>query len=199
MIRAASTFALSFTFTLTFTFFGCASQAPRVEVARAVGRNAKARLGWLTRDDPDTLVTCNRRVDDQGNGVGILGPCAKVGTDGVSHTIVSWTNAEHPDTSAADAGPWHGCWLELDDAQLVPRETPARAWFVTPGEKRLLEEWHPEPTLTADQYRLEASISPEHKWLALAHLAIGLGEGERIVEIPAARLLPLPDCPAAGR
>ena len=180
----------------------CASQTPtvattsepRVEVKRAVGKNVpkEPRLGWVTWDD-DTLVACNRRIDDEGRSAGVLGPCKRVGADGVLHTIVSWTNFERPDASLADAGPQPICSLELQPTR-APDTQPATVMLVQPSGTVELEAWKPESGLTADEYRVEASFSPDGKWMALVHLAIGLGEGQRTVEIAGVRRVPRPVC-----
>ena len=180
----------------------CATQNTKVEVKRAVGANTGAhggkrpRLAWVAWDDENTLVVCNRRVDDNGNPVGILGPCSKVGSDGVMHRMVSWLNTEGADKTFADATPYERCTLELEDAQLVPAPKPAKLFLVGPTGKQELEHWTPEGKLTADAYHLEVTFSPEMTWMAVVRVAIGLGEGERTIEVVSASLLPLPTCAA---
>jgi hypothetical protein len=181
---------------------GCAQQTPQIEVKRAVSPATAAphagkrpRLGWVAWDDDKTLVFCNRRVDDQGRGLGVLGPCKKVTPDKTPKLLVSWLNIDTPDRTAADAGPWAQCSLELEDAKLVPPATPAKLWLVTPTGKRELEAWPPEANLTADAYQYEVSFSPDGAWMAVLRLAIGLGEGERTIELVGAKLHPVPKCP----
>jgi hypothetical protein len=126
--------------------------------------------------------------------VGILGPCSKVGSDGGMHRIVSWLNSEGADKTAADASPYERCSLTLEDAQLVPAPRPAKLFLVGPSGQQELEHWTPDGKLTADAYQLEVSFSPAGTWMAVIRVAIGLGEGERTIEVVSASLLPLPAC-----
>ncbi|MFI5288981.1 MAG: hypothetical protein ACHQ17_04995 [Polyangia bacterium] len=187
---------------------GCATQAPAVAPRSTTPLGAKTarpasawpRLGWVAWDDPDTLVVCDRRVADDGAPIGVLGPCKKIGPDNVPHKLISWLNADQPDESVADASPFSACHLELDEMQLVPKPVPARAWLVGPSGKRtLLAEWTPDASVDGDRFRLEATFSPGGKWMALVELAIGVGEGERTLEIAGAHLYPTPACADAPR
>jgi hypothetical protein len=162
----------------------CATQSPSVEVRHQIGLRApeEPRLGWVTWADDETLVGCSRRIDDEGNPVGVLGPCKKVGPDGVVRPLVSWLNAEAPDRSPLG--------FRVEPSRR-PDEAPARLW----AGKMLIEAWTPEKELTADEYRVEATRSPAGKWLGLVHLAIGIGEGQRTIEVTGLRLIPAADAP----
>lgn len=173
---------------------GCAAQSPQLSTRTPEG-GRHARFGWVAWDAPDTLITCNRRVDDHGTTLGVLGPCARIRPNLPRQALVSWLNINRPDTTPADAAPWKTCSLRLEDAQLGPTPSPARLWLVTPSGRRELAAWTPEARLTADVFKMEATFSPDGPWLGIVHLAIGLGEGERVIEIPIAQVIPLPDCP----
>jgi hypothetical protein len=179
---------------------GCAFSptkgAPRARETPG-GRHLAAhslRLGWLTWSNPTTVLYCNRRIDDQGNPVGVTGPCWRQEAGDAPHRIVTWTNAGRPDPAPPTQGPWDRCAIELEDAQLVPVAKPARAFVVSPTGKTLIEEWTADPKLNGDLFALEVSFSPEGQWMAVAKLAIGLGEGERTVEMAGVDILPVPAC-----
>lgn len=181
---------------------GCAPQTARVELRRQAGdatagpaAGQRPRLAWIAWEAEDTVIWCNRRVDDAGQARGVLGPCGRLTLGKAPQRLVSWLNLERPDTRPADAGPWARCTLRLEDAQLVPAARPARLILVAPDGERVLHSFSPDPTLTADAYQLEASFSPGGTHLAIVELAIGLGEGERTVEVSGVRMIPVPACP----
>lgn len=163
--------------------------------ARATPEHKRVRLGWVTWPNADTMIYCNRRVDDQGNLVGVLGPCWRYEAgEPAPKKIMSWSNLGRPDSTPPAVGPWDRCTLELEDARLVPTPSPARASLQSPTAKTPLDEWTPDPKLTGDAYATEVSFSPEGKWMAVLHLSIGLGEGERTIEIADAKLAAVPAC-----
>ena len=174
---------------------GCATQVPSVNEPIATGRDAgkRVRLGWVSWLDDQTLFACNRRVDDSGQSVGVMGPCARFDAEG-RHGVMSWGNTELPDRTRSDASPGPRCKIELEDAQLLPTPKPARVFVTVGGERKLLDEWKPDKAMSGDAFAIEPSFSPDGKTVAYVHVAIGLGEGERIVEIPDARLAPAPEC-----
>jgi hypothetical protein len=183
----------------------CASQSPRVEprTAAKAGRptltapdKPRPRLGWVSWLDAETLYGCDRRVDDNGNTLGVMGPCWKIGVDNVKHKMISWANAEAPDRSPANAGIWDKCRLVLEDARLVPPQAPARLVLESPSGRTTLDEWAPPSDVEGDAFQLEATFEPDGKRLGIVRLAIGLGEGERIVRIAGARLVDVPICDA---
>jgi hypothetical protein len=144
------------------------------------------RLAWAAWNSDTVLFYCNRRLDDEGNQVGVIGPCFKVKENDTPHRLVNFTNINRPDTSPPNAGP---CGLELEDAQLVPEKKPAR---VLVGGKPL-EEWMPDAD--GDLFVLETLPSPDGKLLAILRVAVGLGEGMRTVEVVSARVTAAPSCP----
>jgi len=180
---------------------GCAPQvtAPAAGPIAATQKNSnpgrRARLGWITWQDDSSVIYCNRRVDDAGGSVGVLGPCWQLGADGNAKKLVSWLNSEQPDKSNSDATPQAACAIEQEDAQLPPSPKPARAWLTAKSGRTQLDEWTPDHAkLQADAYSIEPCFSPDGKLIALLHLAVGLGEGVRTIEIAGASLRPAPDC-----
>jgi hypothetical protein len=171
-----------------------AGDVPAQKPELHVHGKAQARLGWVAWEDADTVVFCNRRLDDEGRTQGVLGPCYKAGPDNVAHKMISWVMGEAPDTTPANAAPDPDCWIEIEEGALVPKERPARLTWNTHAGRRVLDEWTPDPKLQADRFTLEASFGPGGKYLAVLRVAIGLGDGERTVEIDGARLVPLPAC-----
>jgi hypothetical protein len=147
------------------------------------------RLGWVTWSDVNELIYCNRRIDDEGNQVGVLGPCFRLTAGERPKQIMSWTNAGRPDATPPLKGPWDRCNLEQhgnsDGAQLA---------LVTPTGKEPIEDWRPDAKVGADLYSLEASFAPEGPWMAVVHVATHLGDGERIIEIPFVDIRAVPAC-----
>jgi hypothetical protein len=147
------------------------------------------RLGWITWSDVNEVIYCTRRLDDAGGQIGVLGPCWQMTAGERPKKILSWLNAGRPDQTPPNAVPWSRCSVELKgDTQ------GASAILVTPTTREVLEDWKPEPSVGGDVYGLELSFSPEGQWLAVAHLAVHLGEGERIVEIPSVDIRTIPAC-----
>jgi hypothetical protein len=152
-------------------------------------RAHNARLAWAAWNSDTVLFYCNRRIDDMGNQVGVIGPCHKIKEDDTPHLLVAFTNVNRPETSPPNAGP---CNIELEDAVLVPQKKPARALI---GGK-VLEEWMPDTD--GDLFVIETLPSPDGKLLAILRVAVGLGEGERSIEVANARVIPAPACVGTG-
>lgn len=147
------------------------------------------RLGWFTWSDVNEALFCYRRLDDNGNQVGVLGPCFRQPVGESPKKILSWLNAGRPDESPPNAVPWSRCAVKLEgDTQ------SARAIMTTPTGTQTLADWKPDASVGGDVYAIELSFSPEGKWMAIEHLAIHLGEGERIIEIPRVDIVPVPAC-----
>ncbi|HEY2744194.1 MAG TPA: hypothetical protein VGL86_06215 [Polyangia bacterium] len=136
-----------------------------------------ARLGWITWSDVNELVYCNQRLDDAGNRVGVLGPCWHMTVGEPAKKMLSWLNAGRPDSTPPNATPWERCSVELRGGTAI---------LHTPTETQ---------TLASDANgRVELSFSPEGKWMAIVHVALSGGEGERIVEVSAVDVRPIPAC-----
>jgi hypothetical protein len=163
--------------------------------ATATPGGERMRLGWITWNNADELMYCNRRIDDNGNPVGVLGPCWRLAAgEAAPHKMVSWLNIGRMDDKLPDVGPWPRCSVELEPAKLLPKAEPARAWLRSPSGRNVLDEWAPDAGVNGDAFVIELSFSPEGKWMAVAHLAIGLGEGERAVDFSSVTLRELPAC-----
>jgi hypothetical protein len=150
---------------------------------------APIRLGWITWSDVHEIIYCTRRLDDNGTQIGVTGPCFRQTAGEPPKKIVSWLNAGRPDDKPPNAVPWSRCSVELKgDTQ------GALATLLTPTTRETLEDWKPDASVGGDVYALELSFSPEGNWLAVVHLAVHLGEGERIIEIPHVDIRPVPAC-----
>ena len=172
---------------LALALAGC--HAPRARAPLQAPSGAPLRLGWITWSDVNEIVYCNRRLDDNGGQIGVLGPCWRQTAGERPKKILSWLNAGRPDESPPTAVPWQRCFVErAGDTQ------GARLTLRTPTETETLEDWKPDATVGGDVYGLEVSFSPEGRWMAVVRLAIHLGEGERIVEIPSVDIRPVPAC-----
>jgi hypothetical protein len=173
---------------------GCvSSRGQRVRAAYAPGP-ARPRLAAVMWPTASGFIYCQRRLDDDARPIGVAGPCFRMDAgERDPHRIVSWASLGRFDGTPPNAGPWDRCHAELEDAR--PHEhRPARAWLVTPTGRTLVEEWSPEPELTGDVFTLELSFAPEGQWMAVEHVMVGLGEGERTVEVTGVALRPVPAC-----
>jgi hypothetical protein len=167
---------------LLLALSACAPAKKQVALPTVNGR--PMRLGWITWSDVNELIYCTRRIDDDGNQVGNLGPCWRQAAGDKPKKMFAWLNAGRPDDSAPNKGPWDRCALEAKDTTVV---------LATPTERNIVEEWHPGTT-PGDRFAVEVSFSPEGKWMAVEHVAVHLGEGERIIEVPSVEIRPVPAC-----
>ena len=147
------------------------------------------RLGWLTWSDVNEIVYCNQRLDDAGNRIGVLRPCWHQVAGEAPKKMLSWLNAGRPDETSPNAVPWSRCSVELEG-----NSQGARATLVSPTTRAPLDEWKPAADVPGDVYADELSFSPEGKWMAVAHLGVHLGEGERIIEIHDVEIRAVPAC-----
>ena len=165
----------------------CHAPKPRAPLTTATG--APMRLGWVTWSDVNEIVYCNQRLDDNGTRVGVLGPCWHEVAGEAPKKMMSWLNAGRPDETPPNAVPWQRCSVELKgDTQ------SASAIMHTPTSTETIDDWKPDAKVGGDVYADELSFSPEGKWMAVVHLAIHLGDGERIVEIPSVDIRTIPAC-----
>lgn len=165
----------------------CHAPKPRMPLTKPTG--ALVRLGWVTWSDVNEIVYCNQRLDDNATRIGVLGPCWHEVAGEPPKKMMSWLNAGRADDTPPNAVPWQRCSVELHgDAQ------SASATLVSPTGREPIDEWKPDATVGGDLYADELSFSPEGKWMAVAHLGIHLGEGERIIEIHGVDIKPVPAC-----
>jgi hypothetical protein len=153
-------------------------------------RASRTRLAWITWAG-DALVHCRRRIDDAARTVGPLGPCTRI-AEGAPPARVPAPSSHPPDVTFADATPDSACALTIEDAQLVPAPKPARLTLTTPSGKIDLDTWTPDTE--GDAFHIEASFSPDHRRVAILRVAVGLGEGERIVDVVSAQVRAAPAC-----
>ncbi|MCU1278152.1 MAG: hypothetical protein JWM53_1698 [bacterium] len=167
---------------------GCAAPRPRPPLKTPTG--APMRLGWVTWSDVNEIVYCNQRLDDNGNRIGVLGPCWHLAAGESPKKMMSWLNAGRADDTSPLAVPWQQrCSVELKgDTQ------GASATLVSPTGREPIDEWKPDAKTGGDLYAVELSFSPEGKWMAVAHLGVHLGEGERIIEIHGVEIRAVPAC-----
>jgi len=87
------------------------------------------------------------------------------------------------------------CTLAYEDAPGDPALAAlAKATLVGPGGRVLLDEWRPPAELDGDYFAIDASLSPDGRWLGIAHLSVGLGVGEQLVRVVAVEVRPAPGC-----
>ena len=156
-----------------------------------------AAVMWPTRN---AIITCTRRMDDDAHPVGVAGPCMRLeaGEPGPMK-VVSWATLGRFDDDAPDRVPasFGGrCKLEITEGQRSPLRETTITW-VTPTKRVKLDDWMPTDdaaVIEADRFTLEATFAPEGEWLAILRVGVGIGEGERVVQVASARLIPTPAC-----
>jgi hypothetical protein len=163
--------------------------APRPRAPLRSSTGQLMRLGWVTWSDVNELIFCNRRLDDNGQTVGVVGPCWRQSAGEPPKRILSWLNAGRPDETPPNAGPWDRCSVEVQGDT-----RGALATLLTPTGRESIEDWKPDAKVGGDVYAVELSFSPEGRWMAVARVAIHLGEGERIIEIPSVEIRAVPAC-----
>lgn len=177
---------------------GCAKRAVVPEgpmsAADAAKRGERMRMAWVSWPDIDAMLYCTRRLDDYALQVGMPGPCWRHPAGGEATRIFSWFSLSRPDSSSPLRSVADRCHVELEEAVTTPEPAPARAYWVTPTERVLIEEWMPERETPGDRFLIELSFSPESKWMAVLHVAVDVGDGERIVRVDASAVRPIPAC-----
>ena len=156
-----------------------------------------AAVMWPTRK---AIITCTRRIDDQAHAVGVAGPCMRLEAGEPEPVkVVSWATLGRFDDDAPDHVPasFGGrCKLEIVPGQRTPLRETTLTW-VTPTKRVKLDDWMPsddEAVIEADRFTIETSFAPEGEWLAILRVGVGLGDGERIVQVASAKLVATPAC-----
>lgn len=164
----------------------------------AVTRTRLAAVMW---PNGKSIISCTRRLDDGGNPVGVAGPCHRLEAgEAQAQKVLSWATLGRFDGAPPDAAPratGGRCRIELEQGQRLPTPRPARAVWVTPTRRELLDEWTPgeeAARMDTDAFTIETSLAPEGEWMAILRVAVGLGEGERVVQIASAKLVRVPSC-----
>ncbi len=98
-----------------------------------------------------------------------------------------------PDRAPFDAAPG-GCRVLFDDATGDPGAPAARATLKGPAAATPIDAWKAPPNVDGDYFAVETSFSPDGKWLAVIHTAVGLGADERLVEVKDVEVRPAPPC-----
>jgi hypothetical protein len=186
---------------LALALAACAPAAPAVKHGPGLAASsAKLRLAAVMWPNGKSIIYCTRRLDDEAKPVGVAGPCRRLEAgETEAMKILSWATLGRFDQAAPDAVPatlGGRCHLEITQGQRARTPTPARIEWVTPSTRTTLEEWAPtgEQAALADAFTLEASFAPEGEWMAILRVAVALGDGERVIEVPAARLIKVPAC-----
>lgn len=174
-----------------------ATQGPGAVSSRS-GRVRLAAVMWPTGK---SVIACTRRLDDQGRPVGVAGPCTKLEAgENDAVKVLSWATLGRFDDTPPDVGPASvngRCRFEIEDAQKIPSLKAAKLWWVTPTKRQELAAWTPDAekgVADSDAFTLEVSLAPEGEWLAILRVAVGLGEGERIVQVASMNLVRVPAC-----
>ena len=181
---------------------GCrhATHANVVETAVAPPVGDHVRLAAVMWPTKKAVIACTRRVDDAAQPIGVPGPCKRLEAGEAEPVkILSWATLGRFDDDAPDAVPksFGGrCHLEIVAGDRHPLHEATLTW-VTPTKRVKLDDWMPtddaEP-VEADRFTIETSFAPEGSWLAILHVAIGLGEGDRIIQVPGFKIVPVPAC-----
>lgn len=180
---------------------GCAHHphvvAPRQAAVPGASGVRLAAVMWPTRK---AIITCTRRIDDEAHAVGVAGPCMRLeaGEPGPVK-VMSWATLGRFDDDAPDRVPasFGGrCKLEITQGQSAPLREATLTW-VTPTKRVKLDDWMPSDeaaAIEADRFTIEATFAPEGEWLAILRVGVGIGEGDRIVQVASAKLIPTPAC-----
>ena len=100
------------------------------------------------------------------------------------------------DGSPVDAMPGAGgrCRVVDDDVLASSKGPPARATLWGPSGATPLAAWQPPVTVDGDYFALETSFSPDGKWLAIARLAVHLGDEAPVVDVAGLEVRAAPAC-----
>jgi hypothetical protein len=187
---------------LALTLASCAHEGiPHPAPSKHAIPPGKERLAAVMWPVAKAIIYCTRRLDDYAQPVGVAGPCWRLeaGDPEPSKTL-SWSTLGRFETSPPDTTPasYGGrCHLEIEQGQRTPALKPARLTWVTPSGRKVLDDWMPtdDPdAIEADGYTIETTFAPEGEWMAILHVAVGLGDGERVVRVPHAKMIRVPAC-----
>lgn len=153
-------------------------------------RERLAHASW--RSDGTFRLCAGRDADGARGGL----RCVFVAGPGAQSMIRPWQDDPEfvTDPLPVDRSP-DGCGVLLEDTRGTPDSGPALATFVTHAGTTRLAQWHPGPEVSGDYFALEASFSPDGRWVAVSRLAVGIGVGEKVVEIVGVTIQPAPHCP----
>ncbi len=149
-----------------------------------------------------TVGACGRRTRELGERGAIKG-CVVVAEPGQPAAPLDWTSERGfvEDRSPVDAAAGDraakgsgGCRVLLEDAPGDPGAPPARATLLSPTGRTPLDAWSPPSTVDGDRFAIETSLSPDGRRLALVHTAIGVGDGDLLIEVVSLELRDAPIC-----
>lgn len=142
-----------------------------------------ARVGWRG----ESFVAC-------GDSRGRESRCRMIDRAGAAAVAAASPPAGYADdASPPDRAPG-ACRVRFDDVPGDPGAPAARATLVGPAGAQPLDAWRPAREVDGDYFAVETSFSPDGKWLALVHTAVGIGEDERRVEVAGAEVRAAPAC-----
>ena len=102
------------------------------------------------------------------------------------------------DRSPVEAGP-AGCRFRHDDVSGDPSSPAARATLLGLGgdgaHDLLIDAWKAPPSVDGDYFAIVTSLSPDGRFLAIVHSAVGIGDSDHIVEVAGVELRLAPPCP----
>ena len=157
------------------------------------GIHHTARLGWSAWRGDGAFAICGRRTSDL-TTAGKLRGCLQVPAAGAaSFPLAGELDAFGSRDATSPEAALGGCQIVLDDVVAAASGPPARATLIGKTTRTLLGEWRPALNIDGDYFALEVSFSPDGKWLALARIAVGLGE-DQTVDIAGVEVRGTPPC-----
>lgn len=144
--------------------------------------------GWVA---PGCWMVCGHR----GSGKDVAGlACRQVGAAESPCQSAPGSRTVTVDPTPPDSAPG-GCRVWLEDISGDPAvRRPARATLIAPAGRTPLDEWSPAATDDGDYFAIETSFSPDGKWLGVARLAVGIGDGDKVVRVVSAEVRRAPPC-----
>lgn len=148
-----------------------------------------------------SIIYCTQRIDDNAQPTGVAGPCLRLEAGEQNATkVISWATLGRFERSSPSTVPTSfggRCKIELTQGQRIPSLRSATLTWVTPTKREVIDDWLPtdeNAIVEADAFTTEATFAPEGEWFAILHVAVSLGDGERVVSVPSAKLLKVPAC-----
>ena len=142
----------------------------------------------------DWAMACGgRRVESATNGAVKTTPGACV-TAGVAGAAADARPQESAFQAGAEGAVPAPCRVYYEDISGDPAAPPARASLVGPGGRQLLDEWRVPREVDGDYFAVEIRVSPDGKRIAVLHVSVGIGDGDRLVRVESAEVRPAPPC-----
>jgi hypothetical protein len=180
--------------------FGCAKRVPPPRPVK-FALSPAVRLGSVMWPNGKSIIYCTQRLDDFAHPIGVAGPCRRLEAGETTATkVLSWATLGRFERSPPNATPASlggRCKLEIVQGQRIPALRSTTVTWVTPTRREVLDDWLPtdeSASVEADAFTSEVTFAPEGEWLAILHVAIGLGDGERIIEVASGKMMKVPAC-----